>query len=603
MNISQMRPWRHCPTGSCAGWLLMLRRGPNPAADACIGERRDTGSGPFLTSAAGSARFANRNQKLPMKTSVKWPLACMALLLLAACTGNDPGTAQPIPADIVQILDKPLYRNAVWSMQVVDLDTGEVIHDKNPGQPFLIGSVRKLFSVGVLLDALGPDHTFRTPVYRRGFVDAAGELKGDLILVASGDLAMGGRTHADGSFAVTDADHNESNALGSASITATDPLAGYDALARQVAAAGVRRVSGEVIIDDRLFTPFNFRGEFDVSPIFVNDNVVDVIMRPTRAGVPADTDWRPKSAAFSVRSTLMTTAAGTGAAPDLVPELPACIGLAGCSGDVGGTLAVDFVPAITGRLPLVRTFRIVQPSNYARTVFVEALIRAGVSVAAPAVSANPAALLPARISYSRDTRVAELVSHPYRDVARLILKVSYNLGADLSTMLYGVSKDATTFPAALAAELNQIAAAFHVPLDELHFVDGSGGGETRATSHAVIRLLDGMSRRPVFADFYNALPSLGVDGSLAMVTGFAADPMLAGAKGKVHAKTGTFVSGTEAGAVLKAQALAGYIDTKSGRRLAFTLAVNDVGVISDISDVLEVFQDQGTIAAYLWQLL
>ena len=543
------------------------------------------------------------NQQLLMNNSIKWPLACMALLLMGACSGNHADTAQPIPADIVQILDKPLYRNAVWNMQVVDLDTGELIYDKNPGQPFLIGSVRKLFSVGVLLDALGSDHTFRTPVHRRGVVDAAGELKGDLILIASGDLAMGGRTNADGSFAITDLDHGDSNALGSATITAPDPLAGYDALARQVAASGVRRVSGEVIIDDRLFTPFNFRDEFDVRPIFVNDNVVDVIMRPTRVNTLADTDWRPKSAAFTVRSTLMTTAVGTGAAPDLVPELPACIGLAGCSGDVSGTLAVDFVPAFTGQLPLVRTFRIVEPSNYARTVFIEALIRAGVSVAAPAVSANPTASLPARNSYSSTTRVAELVSHPYRDVARFILKVSYNIGADLSTMLYGVSRDATTFPTALAAELNQLAAAFQVPLDELHFVDGSGGGETRATSHAVIRLLDSMSRRPVFADFRNGLPSLGVDGSLAMVTGFAANPMLAGARGKVHGKTGTFVMGTEAGAVLKAKAMAGYIDTKSGRRLAFTLAVNDVGVMSDISDLIEVSEDQGTIAAYLWQLL
>ena len=538
-----------------------------------------------------------------MKISIRWPLACLALTLLAACSGNSSGEAQPLPAGIVKIMDKPLYRNAVWGMQVVDLDTGELIYDKNPGKPLLIGSVRKLFSVGVLLDALGADHTLCTPVHRRGIVDAAGELRGDLILVASGDLAMGGRTNPDGSFALTDLDHAESNALGSAFLAAADPLAGYDALARQVAAAGIRRVSGEVIIDDRLFAPFNFRGEFDVRPIFVNDDMVDVMMRPTRAGAPADVDWRPKSAAFSVRPTLLTTAAGTGATPDLAPELPGCIGLAGCGGEVSGTLAAAYVPAITGQLPLVRTFRIVQPSNYARTVFIEALLRAGVDVAAPAVAPNPAESLPPRNSYASETQVAQLVSHPYRDVARFILKVSYNIGADLSTMLYGVSKGVTTFPEALAAELKQIAAVFQAPVDELHFVDGSGGGETRASNGAVIRLLDAMSRRPVFADFYNALPSLGVDGSLAMVTGFLADPALAGARGKVHAKTGTFVAGTETGAVLRAQALAGYIETKSGRRLAFTLAVNDVGAISDISEVVDVFQDQGEITAYLWQLL
>ena len=538
-----------------------------------------------------------------MKFIIARSFACLALLQLAACAGGSSETVGSLPGSIVQILDKPLYRNAVWGMKVVDLATGEVLYDKNSDHHFLIGSVRKLFSVGVLLDALGPDYRFRTPVHRRGTVDATGELSGDLILVASGDLTMGGRTNPDGSFAVTDFDHNESNVLGSASVTAPNPLAGYDALSRQIMAAGIRRVSGEVIIDDRLFVPFNFRGEFDVRPIFVNDDVVDVIMRPTRAGVPANVDWRPKSAAFTVRSQLLTTVAGTGAAPDLAPELPACIGSVGCSGDVNGKLAVDFVPALTGQLPLVRAFRIVQPSNYARTVFIEALMRAGVAVAAPAVAPNPAALLPSRNAYAADTRVAELVSHPYRDFARFILKVSYNIGADLSTMLYGVSKGVTTFPAAVAAELEQIATAFRIPAEDLHFVDGSGGGETRATNGAVIRLLEAMSRQPYFADFFNALPSLGVDGSLATVAGFAADPALAGAKGKVHAKTGTFVDGTSTGAALKAQAVAGYIDTRSGRRLAFTLVVNDVGAISDISNVIEVIEDQGTIAAYLWQML
>lgn len=538
-----------------------------------------------------------------MKFIIAKSFACLALLQLTACADGSSDTVGPLPASIVQIFNKPLYRNAVWGMKVVDLATGEVLYDKNPDHHFLIGSVRKLFSVGVLLDALGADHTFRTPVHRRGTVDATGELGGDLILVASGDLAMGGRTNPDGSFALTDFDHNESNALGSAPVTGTDPLAGYDALARQVVAAGITRVSGEVIIDDRLFVPFNFRDEFDVRPIFVNDDVVDVIMRPTRAGVLADVDWRPKSAAFAVRSQLMTTVAGTGAAPDLAPELPTCIGSVGCSGDVNGKLAVDFVPPLTGQLPLLRTFRIVQPSNYARTVFIEALMRAGVVIAAPVVAPNPAALLPSRNAYAADTRVAELVSHPYRDFARFILKVSYNIGADLSTMLYGVSKGVTTFPAALAVELEQIATAFRIPLEELHFIDGSGGGETRATNGAVIRLLEAMSRRSVFADFYNALPSLGVDGSLATVAGFAADSALAGARGKVRAKTGTFVNGTPTGAALKAQAVAGYIDTRSGRRVAFTLVVNDVGAISDISDVIEAIEDQGTIAAYLWQTL
>ncbi|HEY4168506.1 MAG TPA: D-alanyl-D-alanine carboxypeptidase, partial [Reyranella sp.] len=159
----------------------------------------------------------------------------MTLPLLASCGGGGGGndglakspTVQPVPEDIAKIFNKPLYKNARWGLRVVDLDTGRVIHDENAGRQMLIGSVRKLFSVGLALEALGPGHVFRTPVYRRGTVDAAGVLHGDLIVRASGDLAMGGRTNVDGSFAISDLDHNEANALGNATLTAPDPLAGF----------------------------------------------------------------------------------------------------------------------------------------------------------------------------------------------------------------------------------------------------------------------------------------------------------------------------------------------------------------------------------------
>src|SRR5215467_14042482 len=109
-------------------------------------------------------------------------------LFSSGCCQN----SQQIPKDITLIFNKPIYQNAIWGLRVVDIDTGEVISNLNPNYHFLIGSVRKLFSVGVLLNQIGPGHTFITPVYRQGTV-ASGVLYGNLILVASGDLTMGGR--------------------------------------------------------------------------------------------------------------------------------------------------------------------------------------------------------------------------------------------------------------------------------------------------------------------------------------------------------------------------------------------------------------------------
>src|SRR5262249_31784693 len=118
------------------------------------------------------------------------PLATtMSLLLLASglLSSGCGQSSQPIPPDINRIFNKPVYQNAIWGLRVVDIDTGEVIYDLNPEHQFLIGSVRKLFSVGVLLNRIGPGHTSVTPVYRQGTV-TGGVLHGNLILVASGDL-------------------------------------------------------------------------------------------------------------------------------------------------------------------------------------------------------------------------------------------------------------------------------------------------------------------------------------------------------------------------------------------------------------------------------
>jgi len=50
--------------------------------------------------------------------------------------------------------------------------------------------------------------------------------------------------------------------------------------------------------------------------------------------------------------------------------------------------------------------------------------------------------------------------------------------------------------------------------------------------------------------------------------------------------------------MLTAQSLAGYINTKSGKHLAFHVVVNNVP-ISGFNDVVQAFQDDATISAML----
>ena len=139
---------------------------------------------------------------------------------------------------------------------------------------FAPASVTKLFSCAAALVALGADSTTETVVYQRGLV-VNGTLRGDLILVAAGDLTFGGRTK-DGKTVFKDKDHTYANSgLAESELTDTDPLAGLNDLAKQIKDAGITQIDGEVLIDDRLFarTRGSGSGPDAVSPIMVNDNV------------------------------------------------------------------------------------------------------------------------------------------------------------------------------------------------------------------------------------------------------------------------------------------------------------------------------------------
>lgn len=530
------------------------------------------------------------------------------LILIAAAFGASGGcsdnnkSGSEIPPDIQAIFDKPLYDGAIWGLRVIDQDTGEVLINLRPDYDFFIGSVRKTFTLGELLIEVGPDHTTTTPIHYQGTIGEDGVLDGDLILVATGDLTMGGRTLPNGQIAISNFDHNEANSLGNAVLTTPNPIQGYIDLAAQVAAAGITQVTGDIVIDDRLFVPFPFRneGNFAIRPIFVNDDCVDLIIDPTDPGNLASVDWRPVSSAFGVDSILETTAAGTEFDLELDPEFPACIGTPGCAGEVSGDLPVDLVPPLTNAFPLIQTFRIVDPQNYARTVLIEQLEAAGVEVDADTVADNPVGLLPPKDSYSDDTIVASLVSLTTSQHSKLIMKVSYNIGADTSLLLWGLTQGVEDMNAALAAERVNLTQNYGIPGDEFEFFDGSGGGDAFATNPAVTRWLHIMSQQPNFPSYFDMFPILAVDGSLGFVTDFQSDPTLAGATGQVHAKTGTYAAGDESGLIVKGQAFGGYINAQSGRKLIYELVVNEVP-ISEFDQLLDIFQDEGTISAILWR--
>jgi D-alanyl-D-alanine carboxypeptidase/D-alanyl-D-alanine-endopeptidase (penicillin-binding protein 4) len=108
-------------------------------------------------------------------------------------------------------------------------------------------SNEKLFTTAAFLDALGPKGRLQTRAYAKGRITGArrSTLKGDLVLVGDGDPAFGTARFA----------------------RANDqPVTRVSELARSIAKAGVRRITGRVLADDTIFDRERRAGP-DLSPL------------------------------------------------------------------------------------------------------------------------------------------------------------------------------------------------------------------------------------------------------------------------------------------------------------------------------------------------
>jgi D-alanyl-D-alanine carboxypeptidase/D-alanyl-D-alanine-endopeptidase (penicillin-binding protein 4) len=523
--------------------------------------------------------------------------ACVVLGLasVAACTASGP-PATPAVADVAartaavpqaarQIMSKPAYDTARWLYSVADMRTGEVLLANRPGELVYTGSTAKLFTVGTTYDVLGRDRHLTTPVYATGPV-AAGVVDGDLALVSSGDLALGGRGAVDGkvnfTFDAHSADHVYADIAPNGAKPEGRPLAGLNDLARQVAAHGVTRVNGDVLVDERLWQPFD--GQEGVVPAtFVNDNLLDVTVTPAAVGKTAGVVGTPRSAAFTTVSRVRTVR-GSDAAEVAVAADPS---------DPRRIIVTGTVGASAG--PHLTVYRIPDAATWARTLFIEALGRAGVTVSADPVADNPA---PPDAPYREAQRLATLTSPPMREFGKMILETSYNTGANALLCLLAVHAGSTDCMDGLPSIRARIDEA-GLATDDVVLVDGQGADPASVTSVQMTRWLRWTQDQPWADAFRAGLPVLGESGTLASVGRDSP------ARGQVMAKTGTSahadpVSGR---ALFNVQSVAGFMRTDDGRTLVFNLSMSGGTYPDVLTGLVQSGADVAGVAAAFQQSL
>ncbi|NYF14070.1 D-alanyl-D-alanine carboxypeptidase/D-alanyl-D-alanine-endopeptidase (penicillin-binding protein 4) [Pseudoclavibacter sp. JAI123] len=519
----------------------------------------------------------------------------VAMLLLTGCVAADANDAEVpvwdgttlvsvpgLPDEALEVMNQPQFASGRWSISVEDLDTGETLIDLDGGKLAEPGSFVKTYSAGAAWVKWGPDHTVTTPVKQSGEV-SAGTLDGDLVLVGQGDLTMGGRTKDDGTVSFANLDHNDANPLPGATLTPEDPLTGLDELAGQVKASGITTVNGDVIIDDRLFE--GTLAEQPITPIVINQNLLDVLVTPGEAGQPATAALTPAVGKWTLDLQVETVPAGEESkvsAPKVSASDPNTL-------VVSGTIAADADPVL-------RVFEFDDPSTFARTAFIEALERAGVTVSADPFAENPTSALPEWDAVEALPAVAELESLPLAEEITYVMKVSYNRGAQTLICRLAVDAGKNDCDEDGMGVAQAIWAEAGLDTTGASLVDGSGLEGNYITPKNAVQIQSLMAERPDAERWRDTMPILGVDGSLADVQKDSP------AAGKVYAKTGTLVGGDAFNDRLRlaTKTLGGVMQTESGRNLAFTIIVNQ-GFYEGMPGVFEANDNVGQVAAIIQQ--
>ena len=493
---------------------------------------------------------------------------CFAILPIAAPQALRAQSTATLAERIQKVMDRPEFARANFGIEFYDIATGKVVYSLNANKLFVPASTTKTLTEGTVLAKLGADYRFHTVIYRTGPIDKKGVLKGDLILVASGDPNLSNRTQPDGTLAFVDEDHS----YGGPALSG-DPLTVIKELAKAVADKGIHKIEGRVLVDASLFPDGGKEGGTGVvvSSVVVNDNVIDLVATPgTKAGDPVSLAVSPKTGYASFVNHLTTSATGT--SPTI--QDPAAVT------NPDGTVVVTLNGTLPlGSQPLTAPYAVPSPTKFAETVLSESLAAAGVEIKEPKNTTAPDFKSLSRL-YTPDNQVAEHVSLPLGEEVKVTLKVSQNLHASMGPWLLGtlIAKDsADPLHAGFKVERAFLQEA-KLDLSGISQGDGEGGDWADLFSpEFVAHYMAYWSTRPDFPVFFKALPILGKDGTLAKIQ--VNNP----GAGHVFAKTGTFGSEDKLNGkmMLNGKGLAGFVITASGQKLAFAAYVNHVTLPPD----------------------
>ena len=196
------------------------------------------------------------------------------------------------------------------------------------------------------------------------------------------------------------------------------------------------------------------------------------------------------------------------------------------------------------------------PTLFFVSVLEETLERDNVAVGGRAVDIDS---LPAHDDSL--TTLFVYTSPPLSEIIRPFLKRSQNQIGEMLLRQLGVVDSDTGSVVAGRRVVERTLTSWGIPESYYVYVDGSGLSRYNYLSpEAIVRILRVMARRPEFEAYYDALPVAGVDGTL--------ERRMRGSSAEENARAKT-------GFISNARSLSGYVTTKNGELLAFSIIANN----------------------------
>ena len=439
-----------------------------------------------------------------------------------------PAVAAPVGATfearLNSLVNGSTAGSADSSIQIVELESGRVVAERNPHMPVAPASNMKLFTTGAAIDMLKPTFEVTTQVFARGDIDASGTLNGDLKVVGRGDPTIGGRFH-DG-----------------------EATAVIQEWAVDLKRAGIKNVSGNLIFEygymdteyihptwpvDQLVNWY----EAPVSSFPMQEGCVQVRVLPSSPGKPCIVQFEPPTSYLTAQNSCVT---GRG--------LPFITRLRNSNTIIvrGG------VPARSGRTEVFVTVE--NPIHYFAAVTNETLQRQGIRISGQVV------LTPR--DQRADWRAVSQHSTPMNILVFVINKKSQNHYAEQVLKMIGAEKAREgSWAAGSRVVTDWLTTKVGVPANEYSMTDGSGmSRNNRASANAFIHLLRYMWKSPYRQDFVSSMPYTG-DPDSKFGNRLRQPPYAR----QVYAKTG-YIAGVVG--------LSGYVHAQSGKVYAFSFLFN-----------------------------